>query len=85
MDIGKEVVSHIEIMYPAAFSQLPGSGKISIRNCIHNQIMAALDTVDVNEIRARLDRRRAHRRAQLKAYRGFRSTSPPSSSDTDAT
>lgn len=69
LDIGKEVVAHIEMMYPAMFKAVASSAKLSIRNCVHNQIMAALDTVDADEIRDRLERRRADRRRLLKAHR----------------
>ena len=72
MDIGKEVVAHIEVMYPAMFEAVASSAKTSIRNCVHNQIMAALDTVDADEIRARLDRRKAQRRSCLNTMRAAR-------------
>jgi hypothetical protein len=68
MDIGKEAVSHLRIQYPAAFAALGPSGQLSLRNFVHNQIMAALDTVDADEIRRRLDERRAHRRKMHKLY-----------------
>jgi hypothetical protein len=68
MDIGKEAVSHLRIQYPAAFAALGPSGQLSLRNFVHNQIMAALDTVDADEIRRRLDERRAHRRKMHKFY-----------------
>ncbi len=62
MDIGKEVVHYIETMYPAALAAVSGSARLSIRNHVHNQIMAALDTIDADAIRERLKRRKAHRR-----------------------
>jgi hypothetical protein len=73
MDIGKEAVSHLRIMYPAAFDALGSSGQLSLRNHIHNQIMAALDTTDADEIRARLERRNAERRNLHKAWDKIRS------------
>jgi hypothetical protein len=63
MDIGKEAVSHLRLMYPGAFDALGPSGQLSLRNCVHNEIMAALDTVDADAIRARLEDRRNARRA----------------------
>jgi hypothetical protein len=72
MDIGKEVVSHIRIMHDPAFKALGPSGRLSVRNCIHNQIMAALETIDADEIRARLERRKAHRRKMHKAWDNIR-------------
>ena len=74
MDIGKEAVSHLRIMYPAAFAALGPSGQLSLRNCIHNEIMAAFDTTDADEIRARLDRRKAYRRKMHKAWDDIRRT-----------
>jgi hypothetical protein len=50
MDIGKEVVAHIEVMYPAAIAATPGTFKTSVQNTVYNQIMAALD---VNDLPAR--------------------------------
>lgn len=75
MDIGKEAVSHLRIMYPAAYAALGQSGQLSLRNCIHNEIMAALDTVDADEIRARLERRRAFRRKAHRAWDKIRDKS----------
>lgn len=72
MDIGKEVVAHIETMYPAMFQAVAGTAKLSIRNCVHNQIMAALEVNDAEAIRARLEERKQHRRRMLKAYRDIR-------------
>ena len=62
MDIGKEAVSHLRTMYPAAYAALGKSGEASLRNHVHNQIMAALDVTDADEIRSRLERRKADRR-----------------------
>lgn len=75
-DIGASTVSHLRIMYPEAFAALPESGRISLRNHVRNQIMAALDTTDVDEVRARLDRRKMERRAMHKAYDDLRKGKP---------
>lgn len=74
MDIGKEAVSHLRIMYPAAFAALGKFGQLSLRNTVHNQIMAALETSDVDEIRERLERRRNFRREQHRAFDRIRNT-----------
>jgi hypothetical protein len=68
MDIVQEAVSHLRIMYPAAFAALGPSRQLSLRNHIHNQIMAALDTKDAYEIRARLKRRKDFRRKMHAAW-----------------
>lgn len=61
MDIGKAVVHHIETMYPEAYAHLPQKG-LSVRNCVHNEIMAAIQVNDEGEIIARLAERKKHRR-----------------------
>lgn len=62
MDIGKEVVHHIEIMYPKAIDATPSTFKLSVRNCVHNEIIAAIQVSDEGEIIARLAERKAFRR-----------------------
>ncbi len=72
MDIGKEVVAYIEVMYPEAITATSSTFKLSIRNCIHNQIMAAIEVNDAGQIAARLDTRKKFRREWLAAYRKMR-------------
>lgn len=72
MDIGKEVVAHIETSYPAMFEAVAGTAKLSIRNCIHNEIMAALKVNNVDAIRSWLERRRQFRRKIRKMARDNR-------------
>ena len=72
MDIGKEVASHIETMYPQAVEATSKNMLLSVRNCIHNEIMAALETIDEEEILRRLDERRAFRRRHRASYRRIR-------------
>lgn len=74
MDIGKEVVHHIETMYPNAAEKLPGSGKLSIRNCVHNEIVAAIEVTDEGQIIARLRERKEFRRKIKKMYSAIRSS-----------
>jgi hypothetical protein len=72
LDIGKEVAAHIETMYPAAIEATTPNMLVSMRNCVFNEIIAALDVIDEEEIRARLERRRKFRRAMRAAYRNIR-------------
>lgn len=72
MDIGKSVIAHIEYGYPAMLAAVTPNAQISIRNHVHNEIMAALEVVDADEIRARLDRRKAERRHSRKVLRAIR-------------
>ena len=68
MDIGKSAVSHLRTMYPNAFDAMPRSGRLSLRNHIHNEIMAALEVIDADEIERRLERRSKDRRRTHKIH-----------------
>jgi hypothetical protein len=72
MDIGKEVVAYIEVMYPKAIEATSSTFKLSVRNCIHNQIMAAIEVTDEGQIKARLQDRKKFRRWWVGAYRKMR-------------
>lgn len=72
MDIGKEVVSHIEIQYPRAIAATPSTFKLSVRNCVYNQIMAAIQVNDEGQIVERLERRKKFRREQKAAWKKIR-------------
>lgn len=60
MDIGKAVAHHIETMYPESVQSK--SMLLSVRNCVYNEIMAAIAVTGEGEIIARIERRKAHRR-----------------------
>lgn len=62
MDIGKAVVHHIETMYPAAIEATPSTFRLSVRNSVYNEIVAAIKVIDEEDIRARLVERKKHRR-----------------------
>lgn len=68
MDIGKEVVHHIETMYPSAIAACPATFKLSVRNCVHNEIMAAIAVNLDSEIVMRLNERKKFRRKMKKAF-----------------
>lgn len=72
MDIGKEVVAYIEVMYPKAITATSSTFKLSVRNCIHHEIMAAIEVNDEGQIVARLNDRKAFRRQWTAAYRKMR-------------
>lgn len=72
MDIGKETVAYIEVMYPEAITAASSTFKLSVRNHIYNQIMAAVQVSDECEIADRLKRRRTDRRRWVKQYRDLR-------------
>lgn len=73
MDIGEDVVAYIEVMYPNAIKACSSTFKLSVRNSVYNEIMAALDVTDEGQIKARLLRRKKTRRGWIAAYRRVRS------------
>lgn len=73
MDIGKEVVAYIEVQYPKAIEATSSTFKLSVRNCIYNQIMAAIEVNDAGQIAARLETRKKFRRQWTAAWRKIRS------------
>lgn len=76
MDIGKETVAHIEVMYPKAIEATSSTFKLSVRNTIYNEIMAAIEVNDEGRIVARLQDRKKFRRWWTAAYRKIRKQSP---------
>jgi hypothetical protein len=72
MDIGKEVVAYVEVMYPKAIEATSSTFKLSLRNCIYNQIMAAIEVTEEGQIIARLKDRKKFRREWTAAYRKIR-------------
>lgn len=62
MDVGKQVVAHIETMYPKMFEVVPKSAKLSIRNVTHNAIMAAVNAADKGQDEKLIQGNEAHRR-----------------------
>lgn len=73
MDIGKAVVHHIETMYPAMFQAVAGTAKLSVRNTVYNEIMAALEVNEAEAIRTRLADRKQWRRRSSATWRKIRS------------
>lgn len=72
MDIGKSTVEFLEVMYPASLEAVAKIARLGIRNHIHNEIMSALDTTDVEAIKARIAERKLDRRRRLALYRRIR-------------
>lgn len=72
MDIGKDTVAYVETIYPEAIKATSSTFKLSLRNHIYNQIMAAIEVNDAGKIAMRLKDRAAHRRELTAAYRKIR-------------
>lgn len=69
MDIGKEMVAYIECMYPDVYDTMNSGCKLSIRNHIHNDIMAVLKFNRAETFEAWLEDRKNNRREWLKQNR----------------
>lgn len=72
MDIGKETVAYVEVMYPQAIEATSSTFKLSLRNHIYNEIMAAIEVTDEGKVIARLADRKSFRRWWTAAYRKIR-------------
>lgn len=70
MDIGKEVAHHIEMMYPEAVKAASSTFLLSVRNCTHNQIVAAIESEQ--PVERRLEFRKRFRRHIKAVYRKIR-------------
>lgn len=74
MDIGKEVVAYVEVMYPQAIEHTSSTFALSLRNSIYNEIIAALEVTDRDAILARLEERKNHRRGWKAQWKIMRET-----------
>jgi len=72
MDIGNDTVAYVEVMYPDAVKATSSTFKLSLRNHVYNQIMAAIEVTDEGRIRARLRDRKKFRRWWVAQYRKIR-------------
>lgn len=72
MDIGKHVVAYVEVMYPEAVNSTSSTFRLSLRNCIYNEIMAAIEVTDEGKVIARLKDRKKFRRWWVNTYRKLR-------------
>jgi hypothetical protein len=71
-DIGADMVAYIEVQYPEAIKATSSTFKTSVRNHIINQVMAAIEITDADQIKAWLEDRKKHRRGWLKMWRNIR-------------
>lgn len=63
MDVGKQVVHYIETMYPQVTKVVAWkSARLSIRNCTHNAIMAAVNAADIGRAEQSIEANERHRR-----------------------
>lgn len=68
MDVGKQVVEHIEWVHPEMTKAVPSwkSTRLSIRNCVHNAIMAAVKAADEGRHEQQMATNDQHRRTMRK-------------------
>lgn len=72
LDIGKDTVAYVEVMYPQAIEATSSTFKTSLRNHIYNEIMAAIEVTDEGQVIARLKDRKSFRRWWVGVYRKIR-------------
>ena len=72
MEIGKDIVAYVEVMYPEAIKATSSTFKLSLRNSIHNAIVSIADLHDEAAIRKRLADGEAHRKKWVGMYRKMR-------------
>lgn len=76
MDVGKEVAAYIERMYPKAVEATSSTFLLSVRNCIHNEIVATMGLSSIGEIEQRLERRKRERRQLRAVWKAARTVKP---------
>lgn len=77
MDVGKQVVDHIEHAYPAMCEAVAwNSARLSIRNCTHNAVMEAVKAANRGEVELMLKRHDEHRRSMRKMRKAGDAPSP---------
>lgn len=72
MNIGKNVVAYVDVMYPEARKACSSTFRLSLRNSIYNEIMAALEVDEEGKIIAKLQRDAKFRRQWTAAYKAIR-------------
>ena len=71
MDMGKEMVAYLEVMYPDVFETMNSGCRISIRNHICNDFVSVMEIVGAENHLERLKDRADFRRKWLAAYRNI--------------
>ena len=70
MDIGKQVVAHIDHAYPEMFRAVAAkSARLSIRNATFNAIMAAMTAADEGRSEERIRQHENHRKTMRRLQR----------------
>lgn len=72
MQIGKDTVAYVEVMYPEAIKATSSTFKLSLRNHIYNEIISLSRLSDEATIRARLATDEKFRKEWLAQWRKIR-------------
>jgi hypothetical protein len=73
MNIGKNVVAYVDWMYPEAPKACSSTFRLSLRNSIYNEIMAAMELNEEGQIIAALKDQAEHRRTMKSLVKKIRS------------
>ena len=76
MDVGKEMIAYLEVMYPDVYECMNSGCKLAIRNHIHNDIVSLMEVGSVENHLQRLKERAEFRRKWLATYRAIRANKP---------
>lgn len=71
-EIGRSTVAYVEVMYPEAIKATSSTFKLSLRNHIYNDIMAATKLHTETEMRASVNDKAAFRKQWLAMWRKLR-------------
>lgn len=82
-DIGDAVLAHVETMYPTAIQATPSTFKISLRNCVRNEIIAAVGVNDASQAIMRIRERKRFRRKTRADFSSMRRAGPRDVQDKD--
>ena len=75
-EIGAGTVAYVEVMYPEAIKATSSTFKLSLRNHIHNAIVAMADLHDERTINAHIVNGAEFRKRWVDAYRKIRKSKP---------
>lgn len=69
MDMGKQMVAYLEVMYPDVFEVMNSGARLSVRNHICNDFVAVMEIVGADNHLERLKERATFRCKWVAAYR----------------
>ena len=76
MNIAKNVVAYVDVMYPEAPKACSSTFRLSLRNTIYNEIMSSLELNEEGQILSALKDQATFRRQWTAAYKKIRRDAP---------